>query len=116
MIAVQTGIFAVPLGEGTVLTIREENTYIRLFTFQNLNVGVLSFKIQYSADGGTTWNTVGSSFNVNPAPNNLEVVAIPATTTNILRIRGSGGAAGNDVEISFARVEAVGTTWISPNI
>lgn len=114
MIVTQTGVIDVPNAAGTILEIRETNSYQRTFTFHNLIGASLSLEIQASADGGGTWATVGTAFTLAAGAIEVKNVAV-AYASSILRVRGSGGAADDDLAVTFVRMYIDSNNiWVAP--
>ncbi|GAG62151.1 unnamed protein product [marine sediment metagenome] len=111
MIVTQTDTLPTTLAESTVLTFREVNSYNRMISFENLTTSSLSFKVEYSADGGATWNSLITSFTVTAGAN----VVKTTENGNILRILGSGVTDSRGVMISYTRFFLDAThIWSSP--
>jgi len=107
----QTDVIPATLAETTLLTIRESNSYNRIFTFKNLCTAQLTLSIEYSADGGTTWSTAVASFNLTSGA----IATKQVTHLTILRIRGSGETNSIGVMLSFDRSYLDAThVWTSP--
>ena len=114
-------IFDAPVVEDTILTIREAGIFPRTFTLRNLTAAVaMAFRIQESADGGTTWTNVTLSdgtvqITFGAAGSGTDVLVERITSANILRVRASGGGADRDLEIALLRVYDDDTgLWGSP--
>jgi len=95
----QVDVVPVTTAVGTVLTIRETNTGTRLFQFKNLASSTLSILLEYSADGGSTWSTDVSSFDL-PAG---DVISKVSTRTEVLRVRVSGATDPQGLMIGYSR-------------
>lgn len=115
MLVTQGDIFSVASGLTTILQIREVNTYQRAFYFRNLGASDLSVQIEESADGGGTWSIVGTAFTVSATGGSSDVVVRSVDSSNILRVRASGGAADRDLRIDYARfIKDSGHIWVAP--
>lgn len=115
MIVTQTTTFNIPAIKAVILTIRETNGYNRIFFFKNFSVATLSFWIEKSLDGGTTWTVVGSSFNLEEADVAIKDIL---ELGSILRVQASGGADDKEVEITYSRYyeDVNPKIWVKPAI
>lgn len=117
MLCTQSALFDIPVGLSTVLQIRETNSYQRMLSFQNHTSSELSIQIEESSDGGATWSVVGTAFVVGALGSASEIVVKSISSTNILRVRCSGGGDDRDLTISYARLYADATNmWSSPQV
>lgn len=111
MIITQTDAVPTTLAESTILEIRETNTYTRVINFKNLTDTTLSIQIEESADGGSSWTAVGSSFTVVADALSVQTPA----STNIMRIRCSGKNDDYGIEICYSRMLDDATyVWTQP--
>ena len=107
MIATAVDILDCPVAEGTLLQVREPGIVPRTFIIRNLTANTPSFKIQASVDG-TTWTDQTLSdgtmqITLGAAGGGTDMSAQRITTSNQLRIRGSGGGADLDLEVALLR-------------
>jgi hypothetical protein len=115
MLIAQSDVFDVTVAQGTVLTVREANSYQRTFQFHNITVGsTISIVVEYSNDGGTTWADAVTTFNV--LPGIISVQNVSAAFTGILRVRASGGGNDRDLIIGYSRVYDSTTLWTDPTL
>ena len=121
MIAVAADIVDIPAAEGTILQNREASSYPRILTLRNLTtLDTISFKIQESADGGTTWSDLTLSdgtkqITLDAAGSGDDVCVERFSSANPLRIRASGGGNDRDLEVSLERVyDDASHVWGSP--
>ena len=111
MLVTQTSVISVPSSIGTILQLRETNSYQRTLYFQNLSQLTLSAQIEESVDGGSTWSLVGVAFSIEVGG----VVVKNVTSTNILRVRASGGGDANDLYVGYTRMYDDGNNvWTTP--
>lgn len=106
MIVTTTSVVDVPAAAGTLLTDQDSPAAQRTFVFKNLNdpddlaLVTLSLLIEESSDGGATWETNTVAFNVEAGTVEIKNVI----STNILRVRGSGGTDDRDLEFSLVKI------------
>ncbi len=109
---VQGDIFDVPSAEATLFTLREANGFPKVLFFENLTSNTITIRLQESGDGGATFINLGATFDLGPAGGGAAVEVKKEDTTNIIRVRGSGGANDRDVLINTGRYYLTGaTTW-----
>jgi len=115
MLVTQSTVLSVPSSLGVILQIRETNTYQRTLYFRNLSALTLAVQIEYSADGGTTWTLIDTAFNIGAAGGGSDVIVKNVTNTNILRVKASGGASGQELYFAFTRMYLdASNVWVSP--
>ena len=113
-------IFNCPVVEDTVLTVREAGVFPRTFTLRNLTAGTPAYRIQESADGGTTWSNLTledgtAQTTLGVAGGGTDATVERVISANILRVRVSGGGADRDMEITLNRVyDDNAHLWTSP--
>lgn len=112
MLATQIDIFPTTLANTVWLTLRQLNTYARLFSFKSLCSASLSILIEESLDGGTTWTTVtGGSFTLSAG----DIVSKSVTSNGLVRISGSGETNSKGILIGCAQIFLDSTyVWQSP--
>lgn len=115
MLVTMIDLFDVPAALGTLLTFREANSYAKFFGFRNWTASAIAVRIEETPDGGTTWNLVGTQFDVGAVGSGTDIITKHITSTNMLRIRGSGGGNDRDLEIGVSRVyKDTARSWPSP--
>jgi hypothetical protein len=115
MMISQQDVFDVPAAQATILTVREVSSYQRTFAFRNLTTAsTLSIIIEYSDDGGASWDTAVLTFTVTPGSTVVKNVA--STITGILRVRASGGGEDRDVLVGYSRVYETSALWTDPTL
>lgn len=103
MLVSQSDTFGVPATVNTIVTIREVNSYNRVLYLKNLTVNAITIQIQRSADGGNTWDDVGSAISLGAAGGGADVEFVNVSDGNILRVRGSGGGNDRDLYLTYTR-------------
>ena len=115
MLATLTDVLDVPVSLDTILQIRETNSYQRTLFFQNLTASALAAQIEESGDGGGTWTLIDTSFAIGIAGSGSDVVIKNISSTNILRVRASGGGNDRDMYVGFSRMYLdANHIWSSP--
>ena len=116
MLITQTRVFDVPTAIGTIVTLREINSYNRMMYFENLGANTLAVQVQQSTDGGNTWALIDTAFNIGPKGGGADIITKQITSGNILRVQASGGGDDRDLYFGFTRMMADGDspTWVPP--
>lgn len=96
MIAVSVDTVSVPAALDTVLQIRAAGSNARCLVLWNLTASTLSLRVEGSPDG-TTWSDVVSTFSLGAGLARVEKI----TSTNVLRILGSGGGDDRDLLVTL---------------
>ena len=113
-------VFDIQVAEATILQVREAGVFPRTFTFRNLTAGTPAYRIQESANGGTTWTNLTLAdgtlqTTLGAAGGGTDVTVERVTSSNMLRVLASGGTADRDLELRLSRsyVDAA-HLWTSP--
>jgi hypothetical protein len=100
----QVKVFSVSAAQGVVFTILDDLGTPRVVSLLNMSTGILTCQYEYSDDGGTTWTSLGSSFDLDPAGSGgseLDVQRI--TQTGRIRLKASGGASARELHVQVTR-------------
>jgi len=116
MLVVRNAIFDVPTTEGTVFTVMDANPWTRTAILHNRGSTLtLTLQLQLSTDGGATWSDYGDEFTMGIDGSGTEVATKTMIGTGMFRLRGSGGANNQELEISLAEFVVTASTqfpWV----
>jgi hypothetical protein len=113
MYVTQTDVVPTTLTSDTWLTIRESNTYNRMMAFRNLTDTTLSIRVEFSIDGGSSWEDAVATFDLAPGESTSKLIE----DDGILRVVGSGVNDNEGLEISYFRIyENTSQIWQSPSV
>ena len=96
--------FDVPAAQGTIFTILDDLSTPRVVNLLNRSASTLTCQYEYSTDGGATWSSLGSSFDLDPfgsGGSELEVTEI--TQAGRIRLKASGGASDSELDVLVVR-------------
>lgn len=96
--------FDVPAAQGTIFTIIDDTVTPRVAFLLNRSSSTLTCQFEYSTDGGATWSSLGSSFDLDPfgsGGSELEVTEI--TQSGRIRLKASGGATDSELDVLVVR-------------
>jgi len=105
MFDTQTKLFSVPAAQGIIFAVLDDLSTPRVISLLNLSAEILTCQYEYSTDGGGTWTSLGSSFDLDPwgsGGSELDVQKI--TQTGRIRLKASGGASARELHVQVSRV------------
>lgn len=105
MFTAQSRQFDVPAAQGTIFTLLDDLATPRVVHLLNRSSSTLTCQYEYSTDGGSTWASLGSSFDLDPfgsGGSELDVTEI--TQTGRIRLKASGGASDGELDVLVVRV------------
>jgi len=119
MLVTQSAVVGIPASLAVIVTIRETGVANRTLCFENLTSNEISISLEESADN-TNWTQLEPSFVLGVAGSATGVVVKDTASTNIIRVRASGGGDDRDVSLSYLRVveeaAGVGRIWTRPSL
>jgi len=101
---IQTRQFDVPAAQGVIFALIDDLGTPRVINLLNRSSSTLTCQYEYSTDGGTTWSSLGSSFDLDPfgsGGSELEVTEI--TQSGRIRLKASGGASDSELDVLVVR-------------
>ena len=120
MICTQTEVIDIPASLATILTIRESGIAMRTLSLENLSASELAISLEESADGGANWSLLEPAFTLGVKGSATGVLVKYTDSTNILRVRASGGGDDRDLALTYMRAvedtSGTGRTWTRPSL
>jgi len=112
----QADVVDIPAAAAVVLRDRTNAAFQRTFYFQNLTANALSLVIEESADG-TTWSVLVPAFVVGIMGSGTEIIPKNIVSSNMLRVKGSGGGDDRDMLVTLVRgIVDANKVWAKPLI
>ena len=100
----QAKIFSVSAAQAVVFTVLDDLSTPRVIMLLNLSAGILTCQYEYSTDGGGTWTSLGSSFDLDPAGSGGSELSVDKITqTGRIRLKASGGASARELHVQVTR-------------
>jgi hypothetical protein len=107
----QVRVFNVTGAQGIVFTVLDDLATPRVVMLLNRGSTILTCQYEYSNDGGLTWHTLGSAFDLDPAGSGgSELDVLKITQVGRIRLKASGGASARELLVQVTRCSLSSST------
>ena len=104
MFDLQSNIFDVSGAQGVVFTIIDDLGTPRVVALMNRSAVVLTCQYQYSTNGGTTWEDLGTAFTLEAfGAGGAELDVQTLTQSGRIRLLASGGQSAKELSVAVLR-------------